>query len=30
MLVEWYGLGESDERRFRWKLLLTLTSIQSL
>ncbi len=25
MLVEWYGLGESDERRFRWKLLLTLT-----
>ncbi|HNW94719.1 MAG TPA: glycosyltransferase family 87 protein [Anaerolineaceae bacterium] len=25
MLVEWYGLAENDERRFRWKLMLTLT-----
>jgi len=27
MLVEWYGLGDSDERRVRWKLLLTLSLI---
>ena len=25
LLVEWYGITENDERRFRWKLLLTLT-----
>jgi len=25
MLVEWYGLAQCDDRRIRWKLLLTLS-----